>query len=248
MKNFFNSIKRFVFFSFLSGFYLTNHSLGQNQSYLDGLPSKSDIVSKIKGHNTKETYAKQIAALEIMYEFIIFHKLEEKTKFGFTVKENALLKDYNWKDLIDKYSKIVGPQETPEKRREFQIYTHNFVSDELEVELVNNFFSVEAKNQYEKTNKIRIEERKKRSNNKTKAIIILVAGIAFLIGWASLKIWKRKPQFNGRKENDVEKLNTYTDLGEKRIAKESIGWVSLFVLIIGIGLIIYGLYLLSLLN
>jgi hypothetical protein len=247
MKNYFPLFKKIVFFSLLFFLYLINQSLGQSQSYLDGLPSKNDIISKIKGHNPKETYGKQIAALGIMYDFIIFHKLEEKTKFGFSAKENALLKDYNWKDLIDKYSKI-GLLETPEKRKEFQIYSRNLVSDELEVELVNNFFSIEAKNQYEKTNKPRIEERKKRSDNKTKAIITLSAGIAFLIGWVSIRLWKRKPQFNRRNEHAVEESNTHGDFGEKRLAKESVGSVSLFVLIIGIGLIIYGVYLFSLLN
>jgi hypothetical protein len=247
MKNYFPLFKKNILFSLVFFLYLTNQSMGQSQSYLDGLPSKNDIISKIKGHNPKETYGKQIAALVIMYDFIIFHKLEEKTKFGHSAKEIVLLKDYNWKDLIDKYNKI-GLLETPEKRKEFQIYSRHFVSDELEVELVNNFFSTDAKNQYEKTNKPRIDERKKRSNNKTKAIITLIAGIAFLIGWVSIRLWKKKPQLNRRNEHDVEKSNTDGDFGKKYLPKGSVGWVSLFVLIIGIGLIIYGAYLLSLLN
>jgi hypothetical protein len=248
MKNYFPFLKKNLFFLLLCFFYLNNQSLGQSQSYLDGLPSKNDIISKIKGHNAKETYGKQIAALEIMYDIIIFYKLEERTKLNHTDREIALLKDYNWKDLIDKYSTNVEPLETPEKKKAFQIYSRNLMSDKLEAELVNNLFSSDAKNQYEKANKPRIDERKRRDSNKTKAIISLIAGIAFLFGWVSLRLWIRKRQLNRLNEHSVKEVNTHNDLGKKNLTKEPLGWISFFVLVIGIALIIYGAYLFSLLN
>jgi hypothetical protein len=250
------SIKILIRFILLGLLYFPILSFGQNQPYLEGLPSRNDIINKIKGNNP-------IAALQIMCDVIIFHQLEEEPKNERTAKENSLLAEYNsWGKLIDEYSNNIEPLETPEKRREFQVYSHNLITDELRKNLANNLFSNEAKTQYEEVSKLRNEERlllhqakvadreekKGLENHKTSAIISIIFGIAFLVGWVKLRLGIGKRQFNRRNQHGVEEFDSHGDLVKKRLAEESVGWLSFFVLIIGLGLIVYGVYLISLMN
>lgn len=266
MTNYYSHFKKAAFISLLCFLYLTNQALGQSQSYLDGLPTRNDIISKIKGANPKETYGKQIAALKFMCDIISDHKLEKEPKLERTAKETSLYNEYNsWGRLIDEYSKNVESLEG-NKRNEFQVYSHNLNNEELKTYVVNNLFNSEARNRYEEVKRLRTEEaviisennahdriekenlEKQRSSNKTNAIISIIAGIAFLVGWVMLRLWIGRRQFNRRNEHGVEQFKTHGDLVKKSLTEESIGWLSFFALVIGLGLIIYGVYLISLLN
>ncbi len=266
MTNYFLRFKKVTFILLFCVFYLTNQSIGQSQPYLDGLPTRNDIISKVSGNTPRETYGKQIAALKFMCDIIGEHKLEIEPKLELTAKETALLKEYNsWGKLIDEYSKNAEPLEGT-KRREFEVYSHNLNNDELKNYVVTNLFNSEARERYMEVKKLRNEdaieiskinsqERKEkerlneqRSSHKTNAVISFIVGVIFLILWIRLRLWIGKRQFNRRNEHGVEEFKTHGDLVKKRLSEESVGWLSFFALVIGLGLIIYGVYLISLLN
>lgn len=265
MKKFFPLLKKANLISILCVIYLCNQSFGQKQSYLEGLPSRNDIITKIKGNSPKETYGKRIAALKIMCDMIILHEFEEEPKNERTVKENELLKEYNsWGILIDEYSSKVENLETSEQKREFRAYIHNLKNDELRKELVNNLFSNDARTQYEKVKKLRKKEalhiqqaiaveneRKKAIENqkiinKIGATISIIFGVALLILPIKLLLWIGKRKFNRLNQHGVEEFKDYSDFVKTRLIEESVGWLYFFALVIGIGLIIYGGYLFSL--
>lgn len=66
----------------------------KSQPHLDGMPSPEDIVAKIKGATPRETYAKQIASLRILWHMIRFSEMDKHHR-QVTPKETALLSSYN---------------------------------------------------------------------------------------------------------------------------------------------------------
>jgi hypothetical protein len=249
----------------ISFVFLSLNSLGQDISYLEGLPKVSDIKQKVTGSTPKETYAKQIKSLEILWDLITFNKFDviprDLTKQGPSEEQQAK-REYELAitDLAVEYLTKNNIKITEESKREFIRHSHNLPSRELEKFLVDNLFSEETRKKYYEAKEnskqeqiVKQGEDEAIKNEKERlagflrnGIISIVVGITCFIFFIvmGLKVGKRKIQ--RRNQFGVEIHKDYSDLVKNEISEGAMSWVGYFALIAGIILIVYGIHSISL--
>ncbi|PVD50655.1 hypothetical protein DC498_18855 [Terrimonas sp.] len=121
----------------------------KKQPHLDGMPAAEEVIAKIKGTNPRETYARQIAALRILWQMIRLHEMD-KYHSKDTPGETILLKDYSsWqKKLKDEYSAAYENLDDSAANASFRIYTYQLETGELKNYIIENLFNEAAKKKY----------------------------------------------------------------------------------------------------
>ncbi|OJY83620.1 MAG: hypothetical protein BGP13_13590 [Sphingobacteriales bacterium 40-81] len=224
------------------------------------MPSPEDIVAKIKGATPRETYAKQIASLRILWHMIRFSEMDKHHR-QVTSKETALLSSYNlWQGkLRNEYSANYEDLSDTAANLPFKRYIYQLQTDELKNYMIENLFSNAAKKRYyeisaynkqlqikadnkeaeyiiEQNQRI-AEAEKEEDRNRIKTVkrvtgmgLIVIPGLIYIF-------WAGRRRFNRTNKYGVEEFKSWGDMTFKRLLEEFAG--------IGVGiLILAGIWLL----
>lgn len=223
----------------------------KSQPHLEGMPSPEDVVAKIKGVTPRETYAKQIAALRILWSMIRLHEMDKYHQKD-TPKETMLLKNYSlWqKKLRDEYSATYENLGDSAADASFRIYCSQLRTNELRNYIIENLFNNAAKERYYEiaANKpsaiiqdpppiinpeVVIEAERERIKTLKR-----VAGMSLMMIPSLIYIfWAGRRRFNRTNKYGVEEFKSWGDMTFKRLLEEFAG--------IGVGiLVLAGIWLL----
>lgn len=232
----------------------------KSQPHLDGMPSPEEIVAKIKGATPRETYAKQIAALHILWDMIRLSEMDKHHRQD-TPKETDLLNSYNlWQGkLRNEYSANYEDLSDTAANLPFKRYIYQLQTDELKNYIIENFFSNAAKKRYYEISAYNKQIQKKADKKEAELIIEQnqriaesakeedrnmiktvkrVSGMGLIVIPGLIYIfWAGRRRFNRTNKYGVEEFKSWGDMTSNRLLEELTG--------IGVGiLMLAGIWLL----